>query len=236
MPQLTEREALDLHELIQANSVTIEKLGTYASQVQDPALRQILSDHQKRHIRGQQEMINHVQQSGAGAAWQSAGAGSQPWGTAGQGTAQASWGQGQTFASTPGYGGGYGSTGYQAGGTAGYGGTQGYGAGQGTAYYGGGEASGAGMGQKLSDRTIATDCLNDCKQAAVKTITAATEATSPTLRQSLATLSREHLDMAYDMFKFMQSRGWYQVPAASPHVMNQVQQEAMRQQTGLYAQ
>jgi len=235
VPQLTEREALDLHELIQANSVTIEKLGTYASQVQDPALRQILSDHQKRHIRGQQEMINHVQQSGAATTWQPAGAGSQPWGTAGQATAgQGSWGPG--FASTPGYGG----TGYQAGGAAGYGGgqgyTQGYGASQGTAFYGGGEAGGAGMGQKLSDRTIATDCLNDCKQAAVKTITAATEATSPTLRQSLATLSREHLDMAYDMFKFMQSRGWYQVPAASPQVMNQVHQEAMRQQTGLYAQ
>jgi len=253
VPQLTEREALDLHELIQANSVTIEKLGVYANQAQDPALRQILSDHQRRHIRGQNEMINHVQQASAGATWGTGGAGgTQQWNPAGPGaTGQAGWGQGQTFASAPGYSGGYGTAGYQPGGTAGYGATGGYaggmagGAGQAGGMTGMGQAGGMtgagragsfGGDQKLSDRAMATDCLNDCKHATVKMMTAATEASSPTLRQSLANLSREHLDMAYDMFKFLQSRGWYQAPNVSQHVLSQVQQEAMRQQPGMYAQ
>lgn len=66
--------------------------------------------------------------------------------------------------------------------------------------------------RELSDRTIAADMLISCKTTATCAVKAATECSSSSLRRTLMDLSREHLDAAYEMYRFMESRGWYAQP------------------------
>jgi spore coat protein CotF len=67
---------------------------------------------------------------------------------------------------------------------------------------------------RITDRTMVTDCLVACKTLSVAAITAATEASQTTIRRTLADVSRHHLDMANELYKIAEQRGWY--PSLKP--------------------
>jgi len=70
-------------------------------------------------------------------------------------------------------------------------------------------------GRRLQDHTMVMDSLVDCKSASVTCMTVATECSSPTLRRTLADISRQHLDSAYELYKIAEQHGWY--PSLQPH-------------------
>ncbi|HHY95092.1 MAG TPA: spore coat protein [Firmicutes bacterium] len=85
--------------------------------------------------------------------------------------------------------------------------------------------AGPGQGQRLfSDRDIASDCLKDCKYFATRNTMAAAESSNPNLRNDLLGQSSEHLGMAYELYKFMEDKGWYKHPQARPEDVSQVSQ------------
>lgn len=62
---------------------------------------------------------------------------------------------------------------------------------------------------RMSDRAIATDMLESSKAFAVKCTWVATEMSHQRIRHILADLSRECLDNAFRLYKFMERQGWY---------------------------
>lgn len=81
------------------------------------------------------------------------------------------------------------------------------------------------QGQRVfSDREIASDCLKDCKYFATTCTMAAAESSNPNLRNDLLSQSSEHLGMAYELYRFMEDKGWYKHPQARQEDINQVTQ------------
>ena len=68
---------------------------------------------------------------------------------------------------------------------------------------------------RIDDRTMVLDCLVGCKSIAVGAMTSATEASHPALRRTLADVSRQHLESAYELYKIAEQHGWY--PSLQPH-------------------
>ncbi len=68
---------------------------------------------------------------------------------------------------------------------------------------------------RIEDRTMVLDCLVDCKTAATKFMEVATEASQPQLRRTLADISRQHLEQAFELYKIAEQHGWY--PSLKPH-------------------
>lgn len=82
----------------------------------------------------------------------------------------------------------------------------------------------------LSDRTIAQGALSFHKCGAVRATNAALECAEPHLRNLLSNSTRVCTDMAYEIFRYMNQRGWYQVPIMSENFVNHMAQSY--QQTG----
>lgn len=61
MMQLTQREALEVSELLRSEAVSMEVAGFLANQCQDAALKQILQRHAQEHQRHYNQLINWVQ-------------------------------------------------------------------------------------------------------------------------------------------------------------------------------
>lgn len=76
----------------------------------------------------------------------------------------------------------------------------------------------------LSDRTIATGALVFHKCSAVRSTSAALECANPHLRNLLASSARSCMEMSYELFQYMNHKGWYPVPMMPEHVINQMQQ------------
>lgn len=74
------------------------------------------------------------------------------------------------------------------------------------------------------DHVIAADCLKDCKGLAIKATVAATEAASPHIRQLHHQSCGEHLQMAEELYHYMEQRNWYHSPNLTQPVMQQVTQ------------
>ncbi len=78
--------------------------------------------------------------------------------------------------------------------------------------------------RNLDDRIIAQGALMFHKCGAVRSTNAALECANPQLRNLLATSSRSCMEMAYEIFQYMNHKGWYQVPMMPEHTLNQMQQ------------
>jgi spore coat protein CotF len=93
--------------------------------------------------------------------------------------------------------------------------------------------------QQLSPVSISIDCLNSTKYMAERDTSGALEAATPQLKQIYSRMAQEHLAMADEWFRLMNSRGWYQVSQARPEMiaqtMNQIQSLAAQTQ-GMTAQ
>lgn len=78
---------------------------------------------------------------------------------------------------------------------------------------------------KLNPRTIAGDCLITAKSMAVRNTFSALDCSTPKVRQAFAKISQDHLNMADEVFRLMQKRGWYAVQEAVPQHLSQVASE-----------
>ncbi|BAF60206.1 hypothetical protein PTH_2025 [Pelotomaculum thermopropionicum SI] len=76
----------------------------------------------------------------------------------------------------------------------------------------------------LSDRTIAMGALVFHKCSAVRSTNAALECANPHLRNVLASSARSCMEMAYELFQYMNHKGWYPVPLMPDRVIHQMQQ------------
>lgn len=84
----------------------------------------------------------------------------------------------------------------------------------------------------LSDRAISMGALVFHKCGSVRSNSAALECANPNLRNLLATASRSCMEMSYEIFQYMNHKGWYPVPVMSEGVMSQMQQTYQPTMTG----
>ncbi|MEW6540521.1 MAG: spore coat protein [Bacillota bacterium] len=76
---------------------------------------------------------------------------------------------------------------------------------------------------RLSDRTIATGALIAHKCGAVGAMRAALETADPDLRQFLTHAAVSDSNMAYEIFQWMNQKGFYQVPVMDINTMQHIQ-------------
>ncbi|HHT02135.1 MAG TPA: spore coat protein [Firmicutes bacterium] len=78
---------------------------------------------------------------------------------------------------------------------------------------------------RLSDKAICIDCLNNEKYITSVLNSHASESASPQLRQIYIDLNRSCHQNEERIFSFMQQRGWYQVQSADPQQVHQTRSE-----------
>jgi|GEM_PF-902486 len=75
----------------------------------------------------------------------------------------------------------------------------------------------------LNDRTIAQGALFFHKCSSLRSTMAALESAEPHLRNLAANSSRICMDMAYEIFRYMEQRGFYQLPELPSNFVNHMQ-------------
>lgn len=76
----------------------------------------------------------------------------------------------------------------------------------------------------LNDQIIASGALSFHKCSAVSAVQAALECADSNLRNLMMNSARDCTEMAYEIFQYMNRRGWYQVPTMPESTLNQMQQ------------
>ncbi|WP_066635974.1 spore coat protein [Desulfolucanica intricata] len=77
--------------------------------------------------------------------------------------------------------------------------------------------------RRLNDRSIAQGALLFHKCGAVRSTNAALECAEPHLRDLLMSSARSCMEMSYELFQYMNQRGWYQVPEMPRQFINHMQ-------------
>lgn len=178
---LTQKELLNLPELLNAHAAMMEKASFEQSTCQDPRLRDIIGRHAqvyRRHFDRLQGILNR-----------SRGA------TVNQTAAP-------YHAPVDGQGAGSFTQGFQ----------------QFEPYRGPMDA------RRVSDRAVAIGCLEMNKHTALTATWMALEAANPEVRHALMDVARDHVEMAFEMFAYLQQHQWYAAPAAQPDQVRQVAQ------------
>lgn len=224
------REAIEMFEMLRDSACMIDHYTDYISHCQDPALRQILENQQRRMVDGYQQTVSVMQghgldltniprpQSAVSVQHGGAAAGmADAHGAAGmagiQGTAGIAGAQG--IAGMPGMPGMQGTAGMAGM----YGGTNiqfGMQAGQ-------VQPQQQAAARTLNDRTIAQGALTFHKCGATRATSAALESAEPHLRNLAANSARNCMDMAYEIFRYMDQRGFYQMPEMPRNFVSHVQ-------------
>lgn len=78
--------------------------------------------------------------------------------------------------------------------------------------------------KRISDRSLAIGCLEFCKHLALTCTWMATEAATPEIRHLLLDMTRDHAEMAFELFAFMSQQNWYAAPPAQQQFVSQVAQ------------
>ncbi|NLY53092.1 MAG: spore coat protein [Firmicutes bacterium] len=179
--QLTQKERLYLQDAAEHEKLCIAKYNDYSSQVSCPQLASLL----QQIAQSEQQHLQTIQQVMQGQMPNLASSGSQSMGQGGQSMGM-SGGQGQ------------GGVSMQAGGQ--------MGANKPTM-----STAGTGqMQQGLSDKEICQDLITTEKAIAGMYNTATFEASNHQLRQVLSHIQQEEQDHAFQIFNYMQQKGWYQ--------------------------
>ncbi|QIA26901.1 spore coat protein [Thermaerobacter sp. PB12/4term] len=181
---LSQKELLNLPELLNAHAAMIEKAEAEQAMCQDEPLRQILQRHSqvyRRHYGQLQWMLDRARGQGA----------ARP--PAGHYHGDARWVHGNGQA------------------------TQGF---QSFEPY----RPPAPQGHRVSDRTLAVGCLEMNKHACLAATWTALEAAHPEVRRALLDIARDHAEMAFELFQYLQQRNWYAVPQAPVDMARQVAQ------------
>jgi spore coat protein CotF len=206
------REAMEMFEMLRDSACMIDHYTDYINHCQDPQLRQILEIQQRRMVDNYQQKVNVIQ------------------------------GHGLDITNAPRFNSAVNMQ-VQAAGMAGMQGSTGVTGAQGsTGMYGGAniqfgiqqpgmQAQQQGQQQSpqqtqyrvLSDRTIAQGALMFHKCGAARATTAALESAEPHLRNLAANSARACMDMAYELFRYMDQKGWYQMPEMPRNFVNHMQ-------------
>jgi spore coat protein CotF len=70
---------------------------------------------------------------------------------------------------------------------------------------------------RFTDQQIATSMLCAHKNSAKNHMTAALECADPNLRQMMVNSANTCAHLAFEVFQYMNQKGWYQVPTLEPH-------------------
>lgn len=203
--QFGAREAMEMSEVIRESVCIIDQFTDYINHCQDPVLRQILENQQRRLVEEYRQKVSVMQGHGLDLT-------NLP-------RIQTSIGQQGTATSV-----------MQASPNMQFGMQQ---AGQGQAAAGktnisqtatGQGAMGQGTARTITDRTIAQGALLLHKCGAVRATNSALESAEPHLRSLLANSARTCTDMAYEVFQYMAQRGMYQLPETPANFVNHMAQ------------
>lgn len=207
------REAMVLSEVLRMNASIIDHYNLYLNNCQDRQLRSILDRQQRHTLDTFQRVMQMAQSHGIDTSrmplptTMSTITGG-PQATTGASTYGTQW-------STPQYGGvqqqaytGQPGMQYNTGYTAGLPGMTATGPQTGVQ-----TGTTTGTGAILNDRAIAEGALMFHKCSAEATTRAALESAEPHLRNALTNMSRNCIEMAYELYNYMSQRGWYQLPA-----------------------
>ena len=181
--QLTQKEMMYLKDAKSQEELCVAKYSNYSQQVSCPQLSNLLQQiagHEQRHLQTVQQIMQGQMPSMGGA-----GGGMQQSMSAGMQPG------GQMSQGAPGRG-----ASMQAGS-----------AGQ---QMQSGQTSGGAGGQQLSDQQICEDLLTTEKAVAGLYNHATFEFTNPQLRQVLSHIQKEEQEHAFQLFQYMQQKGWYQ--------------------------
>ncbi len=214
------REAMVLSEVLRINSSIIDHNNLYLNNCQDQQLRGILDRQQRHTLDTFQRLLQMAQNHGIDTsgmpmpATMTANTGNMGGQQGSTGTTQygnqwsaPQYGAGQQQAFTGQQQAYTGQTGMQYG-------TQ-YAAGTGTGQQQAMQTGiTAGTGSMLNDRVIAEGALMFHKFSAEMNTTSALESAEPHLRNALANMSRNCIEMAYEIYNYMSQRGWYQLPSS----------------------
>lgn len=214
------REAMELFDMLRDSACMIDHYTDYISHCQDPQLRQLLEGQQRRMVENYHQKAGVMQSHGLDMTnvprFQSTVGGQQPSGAFG---VTGSQGAGPI----PGMQGAQGMAG-MAGTMAGTGMS-----GQSNIQFGmqqpGQQAQQYQQqsSRTLNDRTIAQGALLFHKCGASRATQAALESAEPHLRNLAANSARSCIDMAYELFRYMEQRGFYQLPEVPRHFVNHAQ-------------
>ena len=232
MKQFGMREAMEMFEMLRDSACMIDHYTDYISHSQDPQLRQILENQQRRMVEEYQHKVSVIQGHGldvtniprfqsAVAAQQGATAGM----TGVQGTSGMQGAAGTGMHGAAGMAGMHGAPG-MAGmqGTTGAAGMYGNTNIQfGIQQPGQAQVQQQSTSRTLNDRTISQGALIFHKCGAFRATTAALESAEPHLRNLAANSARLCMDMAYEMFQYMSQRGFYQLPEIPRNFVNHMQ-------------
>jgi spore coat protein CotF len=205
------RESMEMYEMLRDSVCMIDHFTDYVSHCQDPTLRQILENQQRRLIEEYHQKVNAMQGHGIDVSniprMQSVPA------------AQ----QGGTAAAMAGMQGGTGMAGMQGG----------IGIQFGIPQTGQGQTQLQPRSRTLNDRTIALGALLFHKCGAAGATRAALEMSETHLRNLAANSSRTCIDMAYEMYRYMHQRGFYQTPETPVNFVSHEQGQAAQNYPGL---
>lgn len=199
MMQFGTREAMEMSEVIRDSACMIDHFTDYINHCQDPALRQILENQQRHLVEEYNHKISVMQ------------------------------GHGLDVANVPKIQSSVGQQGTVSSGMHGHSNVQ-FGMQQGQGQAG---ATQTNLGQMnmaqsatrtLNDRTIAQGALMLHKCGALRTTSAALESAEPHLRNLLSNSARTCTDMAYEIFRYMAQRGFYQLPENPANFVNHMMQ------------
>jgi len=82
----------------------------------------------------------------------------------------------------------------------------------------------------MSARSIALDCLNQCKSLAVSHIKSSTECSHPELRRTFMDMARQDMEMGEELFHIANRKGWYQTIPANQNTISHVSSMASQAQ------
>ncbi|HEY8449244.1 MAG TPA: spore coat protein [Bacillota bacterium] len=189
---LSQKEVLNLPDLLNAHAAAIERGAVEQEQCQDEQLRQILQRHAQVFRQHHQALTSVLQRYGGDHGGR--GPGANAVGPVGQG----------------------GIGGYSP---------QGIGQGDRLANFNQFEPYQPQINQRrLSDRTIAQGCLDCNKHLAMTCTIMALEAATPEIRRLLMDMARDHVEMAYELFSYLEQHRWYVVPPAQQPMVSQMMQ------------
>ena len=89
------------------------------------------------------------------------------------------------------------------------------------------------MTTRLDDRAVLWDCLKDQKYIAGNYINMATETSNTQLLQDTIKICQDAIRANYDIFHFMNQRGWYPVQVANPQDITQVKSSVQQMQNNI---
>lgn len=197
------REAVEMFDMLRDSVCMIDHFTDYINHCQDPNLRQILENQQRHLVEEYNHKLSVMQGHGLD-------------------TTSVPRIQSDTSVQQAGAGITAGVTGMQGNANIQFGIQQ----------TGQGQQQLQSRSRTLNDRTIAQGALLFHKCGASRATAAALESAEPHLRNLMSNSARTCMDMAYEVFRYMAQRGFYQTPEMPRNFVNHMQNQGVQNYQG----